>query len=328
MKNLFALFLLLQIVSGMNGAYAYSARDVEAYIAKHKDIALANEKQYGIPAPIILAQGILESGAGTSGLTLASNNHFGIKAGSSWRGSVHRAWDDESQKSKFRCYRSALESYQDHARLLTRMACYRPLFAINIYDYRGWAFGLKKAGYATAPNYAQALIGIIDHYKLYAINGGAKLRPGKTVVITKYIDVTKPVFDEQDVLAEAEVTEEEAIIVDAMRKYAVEINDIRCTVLQPGENISSIARKYDISPAKLLEFNEVALEKQIKEGDVVFLAKKKRKYEGTQDFYIAKEGEMLHQVSQQFGIQVRSLAKLNNLTEYARLKAGERISLK
>lgn len=143
--------ILLIIISLGTSVKAYNSAVVQAYIAQHKETALKNEKEYGIPAPIILAQGILESGAGTSGLTRSSNNHFGIKAGSKWKGRVHLAWDDETQKSRFRCYDSAADSYRDHARLLTTNSCYRSLFKINIYDYRGWAHGLKKAGYATAP---------------------------------------------------------------------------------------------------------------------------------------------------------------------------------
>lgn len=307
---------------------AYNPAEVQAYISQHKEIALKNEKEYGIPAPIILAQGILESGAGTSGLTISSNNHFGIKAGPKWKGRVHLAWDDESQKSRFRCYASAAESYQDHARLLTTNTCYRPLFKINIYDYRGWAHGLKKAGYATAPRYAQALIGIIDQYKLYEINGGAKLRPGKTVIITSYKTIEKPVFEEECILDDDEESEEQTMIAEAAIRYAVLINDIHCTVLQPGETLASISRKYDISPAQLLKFNELGSEYQVKEGDIVFLDKKKKKYYGAQDVYFAKRGETLYDVSQEFGIQLHQLAKLNNMNDYVRLQEGTRIILK
>lgn len=324
-KNCILLLLFLfttQIIS------AYNPAAVQAYIAQHKETALRNEKEFGIPAPIILAQGILESGAGTSGLTRASNNHFGIKAGSKWKGRVHLAWDDETQKSRFRCYASAAESYQDHARLLTTNSCYRPLFKINIYDYRGWAHGLKKAGYATAPRYAQALIGIIDQYKLYEINGGAKLKPGKTVIITSYKTIEKPIFEEDCILDEDEESEEQTMIVEAATRYAVLINDIHCTVLQPGETLASISRKYDIPPVQLLKFNELSSEYQVKEGDIVFLDKKKKKYSGAQDVYIAKKGDTLYDVSQEFGIQLHQLAKLNNLNDYVRLQEGSRIILK
>lgn len=321
-------FITLILLFFSQLSYCYNPSAVQDYIAQYKETALKNEKEYGIPAPIILAQGILESGAGTSSLTIASNNHFGIKAGSKWNGRVHLAWDDESQKSRFRCYSSADESYKDHARLLAGGSCYRPLFKINIYDYRGWAHGLKKAGYATAPRYAQALIGIIDQYKLYEINGGAKLRPGKTVVITSYQTVEKPVFEEECILDEDEESEEQTMIAEAATRYAVLINGVHCTVLQPGETLASISRKYDISPVKLLKYNEIGSECQVKEGDIVFLDKKKKKYNGARDFYIAKAGDTLYDVSQEFGIQLHQLAKLNNMNDYVRLKEGTRIILK
>lgn len=308
--------------------FAYNPAAVQAYVSKYKETALQNEKEYGIPATIILAQGILESGAGTSGLAQASNNHFGIKAGSKWKGRVHLAWDDETKKSRFRCYDSPAESYRDHARLLTTNSCYKNLFKINIYDYRGWAHGLKKAGYATAPLYAQALIGIIDQYKLYEINGGAKLKPGKTVTITRYITVEKPVFEQDCILDEAEESEEQTMIAEAATRYAVLINDVHCTVLQPGETLASISRKYDISPAQLLKYNEIGSEYGIKEGDIIFLDKKKKKYDGPQDVYIAKQGDTLYDVSQEFGIQLHQLAKLNGMNDYVRLEEGSRIILK
>lgn len=162
-----------------NVTFSQSSSDVQSYIAKYKSIALQNEKDYGVPATITLAQGILESGAGTSSLTRNTNNHFGIKALGGWNGSVYYAWDDETCKSRFRCYKNAEDSYTDHARLLSTSRFYKHLLCISVYDYRKWAAGLKKAGYATAPNYAKALIGIIDSYKLYAINGGVKLRQAR-----------------------------------------------------------------------------------------------------------------------------------------------------
>lgn len=307
---------------------SYNPAAVQAYIAQYKTIALQNEKEFGIPATIILAQGILESGAGTSGLTRSSNNHFGIKTGSKWKGRVHLAWDDEKHKSRFRCYDSAADSYRDHARLLTTNSCYRSLFKINMYDYRGWAHGLKKAGYATAPHYAQALIGIIDQYRLYEVNGGVKLRAGKTVMITTYKTIERPVFEEECILDDDEESEEQLMIADAAKRYAVLINDIHCTVLQPGETLASISRKYDISPAELLKFNERGSEYQVKEGDIVFLDKKKKKYDGAQDIYIAKNGDTLYDVSQKFGIQLHHLARLNNMNDYVRLQEGTRVILK
>ncbi len=307
--------------------FAQSPADIEAYIAKYKDIALEHEKIYGIPATITLAQGILESSAGNSLLAINANNHFGIKAGNSWTKEIYLAWDDEVVKSRFRKYSSAKESFKDHALVLTESR-YSALFSKSIYDYRAWAYGLQKAGYATAANYAAALIGYIDAYKLYAINGGVKLKPGKSVTITKYITKEQPVFDPDCQIEENIETEEEDIVKSVVKKYVVEINDVRCTILYPGESIASISMKYDIAKNKLLEYNEVFDDENIREGDIVFLEKKKSKYNGARDFYNVQEGDTLYKISQQFGIKVSNLAKLNNIDIFTKLKEGKRLKLK
>lgn len=307
--------------------HAQTSSDIKLYITKYKEIALDHEKKYGIPASITLAQGILESGAGKSMLTVNANNHFGIKAGNSWEGSVYLAWDDEINKSRFRKYSSANESFDDHAKVL-RGSRYSSLFAKSIYDYRAWAYGLQKAGYATATNYAKALIGYIDAYKLYSINGGVKLKPGKTITITKYITKEQPVFD-ADCLIEDEVqTEEEEFIKRTINRYVVEINDVRCTLLYPGESITSISMKYDIPKEKILEYNEVINDANIKEGDIVFLEKKKAKYNGSRDYYNVKENETLYEISQQFGIRMANLAKMNGIDLFTKLKVGRKLKLK
>lgn len=307
--------------------HGQTSNDIIRYISKYKKIALAQEKSFGIPASITLAQGILESGAGKSMLTVHANNHFGIKAGSSWRGDIYMAWDDEINKSRFRKYSSAKESFDDHAKVLKGNR-YSFLFSKSVYDYRAWAYGLQKAGYATATNYAKALIGYIDAYKLYSINGGVKLKPGKTITITKYITKEQPVFD-ADCLIEDEVqTEEEEFIKRTINRYVVEINDVRCTLLYPGESITSISMKYDIPKEQILEYNEVVTDTNIKEGDIVFLEKKKTKYNGSRDYYIVKENDTLYGVSQQFGIRLSNLVKINGINLFSKLQVGQRLRLK
>lgn len=324
MKKSILFFLLLQYIYL---GYAQTSADILAYISQYKHVALEQEEKYGIPASITLAQGILESGAGKSMLTVHANNHFGIKAGSSWRGGIYLAWDDEIHKSKFRKYSSAKESFDDHAKVLKGNR-YSSLFAKSIYDYRAWAYGLQRAGYATASNYAKALIGYIDAYKLYSINGGVKLKPGKTITITKYVTKEQPVFD-ADCLIEDEVqTEEEEFIKRTINKYVVEINDVRCTLLYPGESITSISMKYDIPKKKILEYNEVVTEANIKEGDIVFLEKKKTKYNGSRDYYSVKENDTLYEISQQFGIRLSNLARMNGIDLFTKLNVGRRLKLK
>ena len=307
---------------------AQSSADIQAYIAKYRDIALEQEHKYGIPAPITLAQGILESGAGKSGLTRASNNHFGIKKGTSWRGPTYAAWDDEPQKSSFRVYASAEESFNDHSLLLSRTSRYKSLFEKSVYDYRGWAIGLQRAGYATSPTYAQALIGYIEMYRLYAINGGVKLRPGKTVTITRTITVEELVERTEFILPEDEESEEETVVSNAIQRFKVEINDVRCTIIRPGETLASVSMKYDIPQSKLLEYNECTSKEDFREGDIVFLGKKKKKYGGSRDDYRVRQDDTLYQISQQFGIRLSSLAKMNGLTIFSTLKEGQKIYLK
>ena len=309
-------------------SFAQTAMDIEAYITQFKKIALEQERQYGIPASITLAQGILESGAGKSGLTRNANNHFGIKAYGGWTGRVYLAWDDEATKSKFRYYNTAAESFRDHAEFLKNNARYRELFTKSVFDYRGWANGLQRAGYATSPTYAKALIGYIDAYKLYAINGGVKLRSGKTVIITRTI-TREELIERPDLqMDETEESEEQESLTVTLKRFIVEINDVRCTILYPGETLSMIAMKYDIPKYKILEYNETTNEKDIKEGDVVYLAKKKNKYEKSLDFHRVKKGETLYQISQQYGIKQASLMKINKKSLFSSLSEGEKIWLK
>lgn len=320
--------ILTILLLSVTTVIAQTSSDIAIYISQYKQIAIEQEKAYGVPAPITLAQGILESGAGKSGLTRNANNHFGIKAYGGWTGRIYLAWDDEATKSKFRWYNSASESFRDHSLFLKNNSRYRSLFTKSVYDYRGWANGLQRAGYATSPTYAKALIGYIDTYKLYAINGGVKLRPGKTITITRTITREELVERKDLQLEETEESEEQESIENTIRKFVVEINGVRCTILYPGETLSSIAMKYDISKRDLLLFNETTSENDFQEGDIVFLSKKKKKYEGAQDFYRATEGESLYTISQRFGIRLANLTKMNHKNSFSLLSDGEKLRLK
>jgi hypothetical protein len=322
-----AVFVLSSILTS-SAAFPQSSADIRTYIDQYKTLALEQQKLYGIPAPITLAQGILESGAGKSDLATNANNHFGIKALGGWSGGVYRAWDDEAVKSKFRVYSSAKESFEDHSQLIKNNNRYQSLFNISVYDYRGWANGLQRAGYATAKNYAKALIGYIDAYQLYTINGGVKLKPSKKGVLAKDTKVEDLAKTDDFVIDASVETEEEEQVSQTLMKFMVEINEVRCTILYPGETLSSIAMKYNISKHRLLEYNETANESDIHEGDIVYLQKKKRKFLGPQDFYRIKTGDSLYTIAQQFGIRTSSLAKMNKKDIFSELKEGEKLRLK
>ena len=313
------------LVIGSN-LYSQSPTQIQTYIDQYKSLALEQEKLYGIPAPITLAQGILESGAGYSEVAVNANNHFGIKALGNWNGNIYLAMDDEATKSKFRVYASAEESFEDHSKLIKDNSRYQSLFNYSVYDYRSWANGLQKAGYATAPNYAKALIGYIDAYQLYTINGGVKLKPGKKKVITKTITVEE-LIEKDEAIDASEPSEEEEQILFVSQKVVESINGVKCTILYPGETLASIAMKYNIPIHKILKFNETSDETDLHEGDIIFLEKKKRKYHGTQDYYRVQTGETLFSIAQQFGIRAASLAKMNHKNLFSELKEGEKLRL-
>lgn len=316
-------FIISVVLIHSTTLLAQSSSDIQSYINQYKDIALQQEKEYGIPASITLAQGILESAAGTSKLTLNTNNHFGIKALGGWSGPVYLAWDDEPTKSRFRKYASAEESFRDHSLVLKNGVRYSSLFKKSVYDYRSWAVGLQAAGYATAPNYAKALIGYIDAYALYAINGGVKLRPGKTVRITTTTEV-----NEEWLADTTEISEEEENVSSVADRFIVEINGVRCSLLYPGQTLSTLCQKYDIPLIKLLEYNEVKTTDEIKEGDLVFLATKKKRYQGIQDYYVVKEGDSFHSISQRFGIRTECLIRMNKKKSTTDISLGEKLVLK
>ena len=305
---------------------AQSPSEIQTYINQYKSLALKQERLYGIPAPITLAQGILESGAGHSEVAVNANNHFGIKALGNWSGDIYLAMDDEATKSKFRVYASVEESFEDHSKLIKDNSRYQSLFNHSVYDYRSWANGLQKAGYATAQNYAKALIGYIDAYQLYTINGGVKLKPGKKKVIKKTITVEELIEDDEVIDASLPSEEEEQVLL-ITQKAVESINGVKCTILYPGETLASIAMKYNIPIHKILKFNETTDETDLHEGDVIFLEKKKRKYHGTQDYYRVQTGETLFSIAQQFGIRTASLAKMNHKNLFSELKEGEKLKL-
>src|SRR6478736_4895270 len=161
----FAILLAVVLSFSFTFSYAQSTDAILAYITRYKDLAIAEMKRTGVPAAITLAQGIHETEAGTSVLVKKSNNHFGIKCKDEWRGqSVSH--DDDARGECFRKYTAAEDSYRDHSDFLKNRSNYASLFTLDPTDYQGWAYGLKKAGYATNPKYAQVLIKLIQDYKL------------------------------------------------------------------------------------------------------------------------------------------------------------------
>ena len=290
------LFLLLAITScsvqntAVNG---YGKDAYSDYISKYSGLAVEQMKKYGIPASITLAQGLLESDAGRSTLASKCNNHFGIKCHSDWKGRKMYHDDDERQEC-FRCYRNAEESFSDHSLFLVNGARYQSLFKLGATDYKGWAKGLKAAGYATSPTYATKLIELIERYGLDRFDGrsGVRLKPGQ--------------IPHQPLL----------------------VNGQRCVRLREDETLKDIAREYGMQLSLLRRFNEVNRKFTPPVGTLIYLERKKARADKEHRTYVVKKGDSLWSISQQFGIKVSSLSKRNRISDDNPLVTGMTLLLR
>lgn len=259
------------------------------YIETYKSMAIDQMLRYRIPASITLAQGLLESSAGSSLLATTANNHFGIKTGGSWTGPFVLRTDD-APNEQFRKYNSAAESFEDHSLFLTGRKRYSSLFALAPNDYKGWAYGLKNCGYATNPKYAELLIGVIERYDLAQYD--------------RYEHVAENVFQR--------VVERKAESV-ARRLYIC--NDLVYVIVGAGDSFESIARDMGISERKLRKYNEVDKYYELSRGEVVFLTKKKSRVAKSirETYHIVAAGESMYSIAQRYGIKMTKLYKWNNL---------------
>ena len=238
MINILTLFICL--VCALSVQAQTRNKQYEDYIKKYRDIAVREMKRYHIPASITLAQGLLESGAGQSTLARKSNNHFGIKCGGDWRGPTV-SHDDDARGECFRAYKHPEESYEDHSKFLAGRPRYASLFKLKITDYKGWAHGLKKAGYATNPRYAEKLIGIIELYNLhkYDTKDGIKWMKQNPEPHQPYVS-----------------------------------NELLYIVVRAGDTWKSISKEFDISQSKLRKYNDLYKGYNLQVGDILYLEKK------------------------------------------------------
>ena len=294
----FTLIIILLLGCITVSAQKRNSRYTE-YINRHAPLAVEQMKHHKIPASITLSQGLLESGAGYSQLARESNNHFGIKCGYNWNGRSVKH-DDDAPRECFRAYRSVQDSYDDHSVFLKRGARYAFLFKLDMTDYKGWARGLKKAGYATDPSYANRHITIIEDYELYK-------------------------YDRKGALVELKKQEEEALV------YQHEIylaNGIAYIVARNGDTFKSLGKEFGISRRKLVKYNDLHRDYTIVDGDIIYLKKKNKKVTGDYTVYVVKDGDSMHTISQKFGIRLKNLYKLNKKDSEYVPEVGDMIWLK
>ncbi len=299
-KRLFLLFLFVSVFTSSFAQLAKN-RQYERYFEQYKDVAIEQMRKYKIPASITLAQGVFESGAGNSVLAKKGNNHFGIKC-HNWKGKT-MYYSDDNPNDCFRVYRNARESYEDHSIFLSTGSRYQGLFRLKTTDYKGWAHGLKKAGYATNPRYAYKLIDIIETYELYRYDSGKR--------------TDKFIRDHSKYAAEFDYT-----IYAYNKNYYI--------FAKEGDTFESLSKKVGISKGSLAKYNERDKKDMLQAGDIIYLKKKRSRVakEYRKTFHTVKAGESMYYISQLYGIRMKFLYKMNKLTPDYQIQAGDKLYLK
>lgn len=313
------------LLAGM-GAKAQGPEAVQAYIAQYRQLAIAEMQRSGVPASIKLAQGILETTAGTSDLVQRSNNHFGIKCKSNWTGESVSHTDDAPNEC-FRKYPSPEDSYKDHSDFLKNNARYAGLFKLDGEDYKGWAYGLKKAGYATSPRYPTALIKLIEEYNLqdYSLMAlGKKDIPWQEWAAT-------PTKEEAPIAAlqtdeSASPVLSAAAIDPGYPEGEFRINQTRVVYAPAGTSLLTLAMRYDIPLKRLFEFNEMEEQESLPRAQLIYLQRKRKVAE--EEYHTVREGESLYDIAQIKGVRLEALQEYNALSPGMEPAVGTRLSLR
>jgi len=287
-------------VNGLLSAQPQSKFTTEEYIDLYKEIAVLEMMESSIPASITLAQGILESSSGNSRLAREGNNHFGIKCHKDWQGpTIHM--DDDTKNECFRKYESPEASFRDHTLFLTTRDRYAFLFTLDPYNYKAWARGLKQAGYATNPKYADILIDLIKRYELYRFDNGIPV-------------------DTQIVAAN------DSLPVYPAHHNVFMVNRIKTVYLFPDESLDDIARLFDLKTPRLERYNEVNRTRQLEAGMHVFLQPKRHR--GAVKYHRVNQGETMYMISQMHGIRISDLYKRNHMDALTEPALGEKLYLR
>jgi len=327
MQKLKILVLLITTLAIKN-SFAQQDPVIVQYINTYKELAIAEMQRTGIPASIKLAQGIHETSAGTSDLVKRSNNHFGLKCKAEWTGMSVKHTDDAPNEC-FRKYESSKDSYKDQSDYLKKSARYAFLFALDPTDYKAWASGLKKAGYATNPKYTQVLIKLIEDYDLqdYTMIALGKLKPGQETLAKsgtgnndktpgKIIMDDKPVVmpPEQEVVVYAKKETNQPVVAGPKPDYPegeFKINETKVIYAKKGTSYLSIAEKYTIPLARIFEFNEMKVQEFVDRDRLIYIMRKRKT--GLSDQHTVKPGETLSDIAQTQALRLESLLEYNFL---------------
>ncbi|HNT80202.1 MAG TPA: glucosaminidase domain-containing protein [Bacteroidia bacterium] len=305
--------------SGTENKNRYTPSD---YISMYVEYAVRDMHKTGVPASITLAQGMLESEFGNSSLAKEANNHFGIKCHKEWFGPTY-TMDDDAKDECFRKYNSVYDSYDDHSNFLRTRQRYADLFTLELTDYKGWAKGLKKAGYATNPHYADKLIELIERYDLNkfdkvsssaAANGYTwKNEEKKNFKEEKEKENDIPLFPETTI----DISNNEVNYTE---------NNVPFVLAKEGDSYLKIAARMDLRLWQMVKYNDSDKDHRLKKGEVVFIKPKRSK--GLKDQHVLGANESMWYVSQKYAIRLDKLYKRNGIEPGAKVKAGTVIKLR
>lgn len=284
----------------------------QGYIEQYCQLAVKEMKRSGVPASITLAQGMLESNNGNSTLAVDANNHFGIKCHNDWNGkTLHQ--DDDRANECFRKYPSVLDSYIDHSNFLRERSRYQFLFELKTTDYKGWAHGLKKAGYATDPHYATRLIDLIENYELYKFDS----------------DVDPAMILADDDFAKKPGKKVDNFVIDMGNRHEVGYNNgVRYITVQPGDSFASISDEFGMRQWEIFHYNDIAASAKIQDYKYLYIQPKRAKAHSNHSFHTVKQGETMHYISQKYGIRIKRLYKLNQMDPGTQPKSGDKLYLR
>lgn len=288
----------------------------EEYIEKYKGIAIEQMKKNGVPASIIMAQALIESANGNGTLAKEANNHFGIKCHKGWTGpTVHH--DDDAPNECFRKYDDVRLSYEDHSKYLLSNKRYAFLFELPTNDYKSWAYGLKKAGYATNPRYSEILIKQIEDNQLYLLDQGVDItfanRPATT-----YKKKSK-----------SRGSADDGFVVDIYNKRSTsDCNGVKFVVAKDGDSVDKLSEQYGLMRWQLYKYNELSEDSVIRTGQRIYIQPKRNSASKGNEFYTASEGDTMYQIAQNFGMKLSVLYKKNEMKRGDEPTAGQKIYLR
>lgn len=304
--------VILFVLTAVAG-HAQSSAVIRQYIDTYKVIAMEEMKRTGVPAAITLAQGIHETSAGQSDLVLKSNNHFGIKCKADWTGeSVTH--DDDARGECFRKYADPADSYKDHSDFLKNRKNYAFLFTLDPEDYEGWAWGLKKAGYATNPKYPQILIKLINDYHLQDYT---------LIALGKKEDTSGEMWASNTTKSEAPEAKPATPVVYPQGVFR--INEAEVVFVSKGTPYLVVAEEHHLSLARLFEFNDLPQAETAPADGLIYLHRKRKK--GAHEFYTVTGSETLQQIAQSEGIRLETLMEYNFLRNGMQPAPGTQLHL-